>query len=156
MLLKPTTTRRGLLFMAGIVWAVAGGILAYRGVGFIDEAALHPVVLFLIGTAGGAFFFAFMFRKISARHVFRILHITHERPCLFSFLSWKSYLMMALMITVGVLLRRTSFIPHEDLGTAYLMMAVPLLTSSFRFFQTAVSFVGQVSHPAEGGTRLVP
>lgn len=140
MQLKPTTTRRGLLFMAGVVWAIAGGILAYRGVRFIDEAALHPVVLFLVGATGGALFFAFMFRKISARHIFRILHITHERPCLFSFLSWKSYLMMALMITLGVLLRSAGFIPREELGTAYVMMAVPLLASSVRFFSTGVMF----------------
>ena len=136
MQLKPATTRRGLLFMAGIVWAIAGGILGYRGVGFIDEAALHPIVLFLVGAAGGALFFAFMFRRISARHVLRILHIPHERPCMFSFLSWKSYVMMALMITLGVLLRSASFIPREQLGTLYVTMAVPLLASSFRFFRT--------------------
>src|SRR5512140_1275963 len=140
MLLKPTTTRRGLLFMAGGVWAIAGGILAYRGVRFIDEAAVHPAVLFVVGGAGGALFFALMFRKISARHVFRILHITHERPCLFSFLSWRSYTIMALMIALGVLLRRASFIPHAGLGTAYVMMAVPLLASSFRFFRSGVLY----------------
>ncbi len=139
MLCKPTTTRRGLLFMAGIVWAIAGGILAYRGAGYIDEAALHPLVPFLIGAAGGALFFGLMFRKISARHIFRILHIPHERPCLFSFLSWKSYLMMSLMISLGILLRRASFIPHDGLGTAYIMMAVPLLASSARFFRTGLA-----------------
>jgi hypothetical protein len=122
--------------MAGIVWAFAGGMLAYRGVRFIDEASMHPVVLFLLGALGGVFFFAFMFRKISARHILRILHIAHERPCLFSFLSWRSYIMMALMISFGVLLRSASFIPHEDLGTVYVMMAVPLLASSARFFKT--------------------
>ena len=138
MLLKPTTTRRGLLFMAGMVWAMAGGILAYRGVSFIDEAALHPVVLFLIGAAGGALFFGIMFRRISARHIYRIVHISHEHPCLFSFLSWKSYLLMACMITLGVLLRSAAFIPREEIGTAYVMMAIPLLASSFRFFRTGV------------------
>ncbi len=140
MVLKPTTTRRGLLFMAGVVWAVAGGILAYRGLNFIGEAAPHPVVLFVIGAAGGALFFVVMFRTISARHIFRIVHITHERPCLFSFLGWKSYLMMALMITLGMLLRNASFVPRDELGTAYLMMAVPLLASSYRFFHTGMLY----------------
>ena len=138
MLLKPTTTRRGLFFMAGVAWAVAGGILGYRGVRFIDEAALHPVVFFLIGAAGGALFFALMFRRISARHILRILHIPHERPCMFSFLSWKSYIMMALMISLGVFMRSASFIPREQLGTFYITMAVPLLASSVRFFRTGV------------------
>jgi len=138
MLLKPTTTRRGLLFVAGTVWAIAGGLLAYRGLSFIAEEALHPVVLFVIGAAGGALFFVVLFRKISARHILRILRITHERPCLFSFFGWKSYLMMGLMITLGILLRNASFIPRVELGTAYLMMAVPLLASSFRFFHSGV------------------
>jgi hypothetical protein len=135
MLLKPATTRRGLLFMAGTAWAIAGGILAYRGVRFIDEAALHPVVLFLVGAVGGALFFAFMFRRVSARHIARIQNIAHERPCLFSFLSWKSYIMMTLMISLGVLLRSASFIPRDGLGTFYIMMSVPLLVSSFRFYR---------------------
>jgi hypothetical protein len=147
MLPKPTTTRRGLLFLAGIVWAIAGGILAYRGMNFIDETALHPVVLFLVGASGGVLFFVFLFKKISARHILRILGITYERPCLFSFLSWKSYLVMTLMITLGVLVRSASWIPREELGTAYIMMAVPLLTSSFRFFKTGVKFAGQGANP---------
>jgi hypothetical protein len=137
--LKPTTTRRGLLFMAGIVWAVAGGILGYRGIRFIEQAALHPAALLLVAAVGGALFFVFMFQKISGRHIVRILHITHDRPCLFSFVGWKSYLMMGLMITMGVLLRKASFIPREELGTAYVTMAVPLLASSFRFFRTGAT-----------------
>ena len=136
---KPTTTRRGLLFVAGTVWAGAGGMLAYRGIAFIEEAALHPVALLLTAAVGGVFFFSLMFRKISARHIARILHIAHERPCLFSFLGWKSYFMMGLMISMGVLLRKASFVPRDELGTAYVTMAVPLLASSFRFFRTGAT-----------------
>ncbi len=147
MLLKPTTTRRGLLFMAGAVWALAGGLLGYRGIRYVDDAALHPLVLVLVGAVGGVFFFALVFRKISARHIHRILGIQLERPCLFSFLSWKSYLMMASMISLGILLRSTPFVPRDGLGTAYIMMAVPLLASSLRFFQRGAKFVGQDSFP---------
>ncbi len=147
MLLKPTTTRRGLLFMAGAVWALAGGLLGYRGIRYVDDAALHPFVLVLVGAVGGVFFFALVFRKISARHIHRILGIKHERPCLFSFLSWRSYVLMGLMISLGILLRSAAFIPRDELGTAYVMMAVPILVSSSRFFRQGVKFVGRDSSP---------
>ena len=62
----------------------------------------------------------------------------HERPCMFSFLDWRGYGMMAAMITLGIPLRTTGVIPPFLLAPLYLMMSVALLASSFRFAAVGV------------------
>lgn len=132
---KPGIAKGYLMFIAALVWLFAGGMLLYKGVSFMFE---NPSSIFLkltISIAIGILFFFFMFSKIVAKHITRILNIKHERPCLFSFFSWKSYLMMGTMICFGILLRVFKIIPMEYLSCFYISMGTPLLISSHRFFQ---------------------
>jgi hypothetical protein len=130
---KPGIPKRWLLFLASLVWACAGGILAARGYFLIMEALSPHAPRLELGLVGGVFFFLLLFRRISARHIRRIDGLLPERPCMFSFFNWRSYGMMALMIGLGIVLRKSRLIPTDDLGTFYISMGIPLLFSSVRF-----------------------
>jgi hypothetical protein len=132
---KPAIARRYLMMIAAIVWLFAGGMLFYKGVSFMIENPSHIALKLIISIAFGLLFFAIMFSKIVAKHITRILNIKHEKPCLFSFFNWKSYLMMGSMITLGILLRTFHLIPMEYLSCFYVSMGTPLLISSHRFFK---------------------
>ena len=133
-LLKPGIPKRYLLFVAALVWTFAGGMLLIRGKLMIptDE---QLVWLKLLGSfIGGICFFVFLFSKISMKHSRRIINMEEQLPCLFSFFNFRSYLMMALMICMGILLRKTGLVPLSYLSFFYILMGIPLLMSSFRFY----------------------
>ncbi len=130
---KPGLPKRWLFLFAGLVWACAGGILAVRGYVYVMEAFSPHAVRLELGFLGGLLFFILVFRRISGRHMRRIDGLLPERPCLFSFFNWRSYGMMALMIGMGIFLRRSHLVPADDLGTFYISMGIPLLFSSVRF-----------------------
>ena len=136
--LKPTIKTNYLLFVAAFVWATAGGLLMVRG---LHTAHPHhdswhwqlPLVLVL-----GSLFYLGIFVKIASKHINRILGIDKQSICVFAFFNTKSYFMMLVMITLGILLRRSHLVGNESLGLFLVIMAIPLLVSSVRFFITGL------------------
>ncbi len=131
---KPAVRKRTLLMIAGCVWSLAGAILIARAL-----AALIPYHHFLsleilVGLAIGIVFYILLFAKISGKHISRITLIRIDNPCFFSFFNFRSYLLMVIMITAGITVRKLNLINPEYLYTFYLGMGIPLLISAYRFF----------------------
>lgn len=128
--LTPKASRRVLLFIAALMWTFAGSMLLYRGFTMGSHAAAR---LFFCMMAGGLFYLL-LFARISTKHVIRIVNLKSDHPCIFSFFSIKSYIMMTVMITGGIMLRRSALIGQENLSLGYMIMGIPLLLSAFRFY----------------------
>ena len=143
--LTPRVPKTWLLFIAALVWTIAGGMLLFRG--YLYSLA-KPGHLFLRTGAwvlGGLAFYAVMFDKISKKHVTRISNLKIEKPCAFSFFNMRSYLLMTIMITAGITLRKSGVMAPQNLALIYVTMGIPLLMSSFRFYTTffRVKYHGQ-------------
>ena len=132
----PRVPKTYLLLIAALFWTFAGGMLLYRGYSWLLAYPHLFVFKILSCVVGGLLFFKLLFFKISEKHVIRIQNMSIENPCLFSFFNLKSYLMMTIMITSGITLRKTGVISPEYLSLVYLTMGIPLLMSSFRFYYT--------------------
>ncbi len=115
------------------MWLCAGSFLMYRGEHMLPGFD-HFLVRFLVALLTGLGMFFFIFLKISFKHIKRIKAIEILKPCLFSFFDLKGYFMMALMISLGVILRTTHVISPLILGYFYMTMAIPLILSAIRFF----------------------
>jgi len=126
--------RRTLMFAAGSVYTIGGGILMARGLVALIQLHLHLPAEIIIGLFGGIGFYFAMFRKISKKHIVRISGIQEAFPNFFSFFGTRSYVLMAIMITAGVTVRMTGLVNVEYLYTFYVTMALPLLISAVRFF----------------------
>jgi hypothetical protein len=139
-LLKPGIPKRNLLFVAALMWTIAGGMLFFRG--FSMLFLFHRLLwLKLIGSlTGGLVFYRFMFSKISSKHIQRILKMEIERPCFFSFFKFQSYIMMAVMISMGIALRTNGIVPIEYLSILYVTMGVPLTLSTLRFYYNGIYY----------------
>ena len=133
---KPSVSKRNLLLIAGLAWTIAGGMLISRAMLALWMIHHYLWTEILIGIVFGIVFYLFLFARISKKHITRITLITIDNPCFFSFFNFRSYLMMAVMITTGIMLRKLDIINREILYTFYLTMGVPLLVSAFRFFST--------------------
>lgn len=132
--LKPGLPKRYLMFIAALVWTFAGGMLLYKGSVFLHQSANYIWLRLIISFIGGILFYVFMFSKISLKHARRILNLEPEKPCLFSFFNLRSYILMSVMISMGIFLRKSGLVPVFYLSILYVTMGIPLLTSAFRFY----------------------
>lgn len=138
--IKPKLPKRYLLFIAAGIWTFAGGMLLFKGISLLLENMQHFWFESVISIAGGITFYILLFSKISLKHTRRILGIKHDYPCLFSFFSFSSYGMMGVMITSGILLRKSGVIPEEYLPLLYITMGIPLFLSSIRFYSYGIKY----------------
>jgi len=131
---KPVISKRYLMLIAAFVWTMAGVMLLVRGTVYVLQNSNYRAIHFLIAFLFGTGFFWALFNKISLKHINRIRNIEIENPCIFSFFNFKSYLIMAFMITVGIMLRKSSHVNKDFLYTFYVGMGIPLLISAGRFY----------------------
>jgi len=139
-LFKPVTSRRGLLFIAAIVWTFAGVMLFTRGMLMMDIDHDFYLLRLAGSLVGGILFYLILFTRISKKYVNRILHLTNERPSIFSFFNLKGYVMMIGMISLGLFLRTSGIVAPFYLSILYVTMGVPLFASSLRFYYSAINY----------------
>jgi hypothetical protein len=131
--IKPGIPKRYLLMAAAFVWLFAGGMLLYRGIIGVPPGDWHLWEV-AVSIAGGLVFFWLLFFRISSKHIHRITSLDILRPCIFSFFNMKSYLLMILMISMGISVRKFHLVGAGFLSYFYITMAIPLILSAFRFF----------------------
>jgi hypothetical protein len=137
---KPGITKRMLLLVAGCLWIFAGSLLLFRGLHFLVPENHHLVLSLLLGIIAGIGFFLLVFYKVSGKYIRRIYRLYPERPCFFSFFSWKSYLVMGCMITLGIILSKLRLFPPHSLHVFFIIMSLPLLFSGLRFLYSSLLF----------------
>jgi len=131
---KPAVGKPVLLLMAGALWIVAGTILltfAYHWLRSAEDGflLLHACA----GVALALVIHHFGFLRIVDRNLSRILPMKDKR-CLFSFMTWRSYAIVAVMIVMGALLRHSS-IPKSYLSVVYTGIGLALILSSIRYLR---------------------
>ena len=132
--IKPSVPKRYLLFVAAVVWTFAGGMLLYRGFTVLRFNTAGILAEETVSIALGVVFYVFMFSRISLNHILRMQNNPIDRPCVFSFFNWRSYILMSTMISLGVTLRLTGLVPIQYLSLFYICMGTPLFLSSIRFY----------------------
>ena len=131
---KPSVNKRTLLLIAGCAWSIAGGILISRALVQLIIINHHLLIDVITGMILGMAFYILMFARISKKHITRITLIRIENPCFFSFFNFRSYILMTIMITSGITVRKLGIVNKEVLYTFLLTMGIPLLISAYRFF----------------------
>ena len=132
--IKPGVKKRTLLLIAGCAWSIAGGILISRSLSHLISVNHHLTMEIGTGIVFGSLFYLLLFARISKKHITRINLIEIDNPCFFSFFNFRSYLLMAIMISGGITLRLSGLVNPEIIYTFFLCMGIPLLVSAWRFF----------------------
>lgn len=130
---KPSVPRMWLYAIAGLIWSVAGFILIERAYGWLDDLETVQLIIVLsLGTGLSLIFYFFGFIKIARKNLNRI-NTLPESVCIFAFTAWKGYLIIAFMVTAGILLRNSAF-PKHYLSVLYVAMGGSLLMGSSLFY----------------------
>jgi len=125
-LCKPGVPRAAHLFAAPFLWTVMGCLLMYRGYGWLapDRGRLLLVVAGVLGTLKSLL----ILDKVARLSIQRII-LLKDGTCLGAVYSWKSWLLVALMITSGIIMRKLT-VPGSFIGTLYCAIGWSLCLSS--------------------------
>ena len=126
--------RRTLLLIAGCVWIIAGiNILRIGIVTWLNDAHYW---LFKVGEAIVVFllFFQFVFRRLFIKHSERISQ-KGEKNCPFSFFDVKGWIVMAVMITFGIIARNLGWFPESFISFFYTGLSLALMFTGCLFIR---------------------
>jgi hypothetical protein len=138
--IKPAVSKRVLLFLAGFMWLGVGIMLLFLSFSWLHAFRAHGSFLFTgIGVIVALVVHHFGFLKIVDKNLGRILPMEGTK-CVFSFITWKSYIVVAVMVAMGALLRHSP-IPKPYLSIVYIAIGLALLLSSIRYLRV---LLGQI------------
>ena len=131
--LNPAVRKPILILLSGIVWLGTGIMLISMAVSWFKNSANQYAIWFaLTGVLAGVIIHRFGFLRIVNKNLDRIRKI-EDLYCAFGFMPWKSYIMVASMMTMGIILR-DSACPKEYLLIIYMGIGLALALSSTRYF----------------------
>jgi ABC-type nickel/cobalt efflux system permease component RcnA len=132
---KPAVTKNILVFLAGIVWTLVGIMLICMAFSWLSGVPRPVAHLYEVaGLFSALLIHHFGFLKIAGKNLDRIRAMPGKQ-CLFAFIPWKSYLIIAVMVTMGAMLRHSA-IPRQYLAVLYFSIGLALVLSSVRYLRT--------------------
>ncbi len=136
---KPAVPKKVLLLIVGAMWFCIGIMLASMAVHWLYIYEGNPLFFAVSGFIAALIIHHFGFLKIVDKNLGRIMRLP-GRPCVFSFISWKSYFIIIIMVTMGIILRHSP-IPKQYLSVIYLGIGLALFFSSIRYFRNLLANV---------------
>ena len=130
---KPAVPRRLLLCIAGAMWCGVGVMLSLMAYQWLSAYEGHAWIFAAPGVIAALIIHHFGFLRIVDKNLGRISRLS-PKPCVFSFISWKSYLIIVIMVTMGITLRHSP-IPKQYLSVIYTGIGLALFLSSIRYFR---------------------
>jgi hypothetical protein len=122
-----------LLLIAGAVWLLVGLMLLMMAFFWLLHGShVHDLMVIMTGIVAALVIYRCGFLKIVRKNVLRILPMTDKMPIV-SFIPWRSYVTIAIMITLGAFLRHSA-IPKQYLAVVYIGIGLALTLSSLGYF----------------------
>jgi hypothetical protein len=141
--IKPSVEKSALIFLSFFVWVVVGTGLLLLAYSWLKASQVNSSLLFVaVGVGAALVIHHFGFLKIVDKNLGRILPMEGKK-CAFSFMTWKSYMIVAVMVTMGTLLRHSA-IPKTYLSILYIGIGLSLILSSIRYLRV---LLGQLRKP---------
>ena len=137
--LNPAVDRKYLLLIAGLLWAVIAILLISYAAGWLAQYNGNPIPFYSAGFLLALPAHRFGFLKIASRNIERIMP-QKEKHCIFSFLTWRSYGTILIMMPLGIILRHSRF-PKEYLAVVYLTIGIALFLSGIRYFRNSIALI---------------
>ena len=135
---KPAVDKTILILIAGIVWIMAGLMLSRLAIIWWQNYTGTLLSLFIfVGILLGVVKGYFILTRVVRANIRRINQLSRTGFVL-AFISLKTYLLIIGMMTMGILLRHTSF-PRQYLAILYLGVGIAMIISSYPYFKGLMS-----------------
>ncbi len=131
---KPAVHKHKLLILSGIVWSATGIFLTFLAYRWFSELTINEIDIALGGgILLGIIIAWFGFSKVALKNIRRILDYD-KHVCVFAFQEWKSYVLIAFMMSMGIYMRTSGLIPKNLLAPMYIGIGTALFLSSFLYY----------------------
>jgi hypothetical protein len=138
--LTPRADKRVLVLLAGLMWCGVGVLLISYAITWLSLCTPQEQYLFYsIGFVAAMPIHHFGFLRIADKNLKRLLPLAEKR-CLFSFMTWKSYIIVLVMVSTGIVLRHSS-IPKRYLSILYNGIGLALFLSGIRYLRFFVQLL---------------
>jgi hypothetical protein len=136
--LTPRVDRKVLMTVAGLMRCGVGVMLIRYAFTWLSVLQIKTRIIFgLTGIIASIPIHLYGFSKIAAKNLQRLIPVTEKR-CLFSFITWKSYLIVIFMIALGITLRHSS-IPKQYLSIVYNGIGFALFLSGTKYLRLVLT-----------------
>lgn len=130
----PSADKRVLVLLAGLMWCGVGIMLVRYAVIWLSSLGIAKAwIYFAAGFLAAMLIHHFGFLKIADKNLSRLLPLT-EKKCVFSFMTWKSYIIVLIMVSLGIALRH-SVLPKSYLSILYNGIGLALFLSGIRYLR---------------------
>jgi len=131
---NPVVDKSILVLMAGLMWCGVGIMLVRYAVTWLSLcSAKEQIIFYSLGFLAAMPIHHFGFIKIATKNINRILAL-REKTSPFTFMTWKSYLIVLVMVSMGIALRHSS-LPKQYLSILYNGIGLGLFLSGIRYFR---------------------
>lgn len=133
------SNHKTLLLISAIMWSAVGILLlnfAYHWIPVLSETQI--LITWPGGFVLGLVIFLFGFGKIAKINIKRIRNLP-PAPKIWDFQSGKSYLIIIFMVSLGIFLRKTPYVPRALLTPTYIGLGTGLFLSSFHYYLAALT-----------------
>ena len=132
--ITPSADKRVLVLLSGSMWCGVGIMLVNFAVKWVSmTGGTEKLLLYSAGFLAAMAIHHFGFLKVADKNLKRLLPMSEKR-CVFSFMTWKSYILVAFMMILGIALRHSS-IPKQYLSVLYNGIGLALFLSGIRYFR---------------------
>jgi hypothetical protein len=138
----PSVDKRILVLLAGLMWCGVGVMLVRFAVTWLSPLGLSGSgIYYAAGFLAAMPIHHFGFLKIADKNLNRLLPLTEKR-CLFSFMTWRSYIIVLIMVSMGIALRHSAF-PKRYLSILYNGIGLALFLSGIRYLRFFVMLLSK-------------
>jgi hypothetical protein len=131
---KPAVDKKILVLLAGFMWCGVGIMLIAFAVSWLSVYQGSGTLFFYLGGFLAAMPIHHLgFLKIADKNLNRLLPMA-EKKCIFSFMTWRSYITVLIMVSLGITLRHSA-IPKQYLSILYNGIGFALFLSGIRYLR---------------------
>lgn len=124
-------SKKSLLGIASLVWMIAGFNILKIGIdAYIDYVSLINVILSFIVFS---MFWYLVFYKLVIKHTYRIRNFKQAKQYFWKFFDIKSFIVMAVMMTGGIMIRIFQLLPKQFIAVFYSGLGSALLLAGLLF-----------------------
>jgi hypothetical protein len=138
--LNPAVDKKILVLLAGIMWCGVGIMLVVFAFTWLNKyEGSGKLIFYLCGFIVAMPIHFWGFIKIAEKNLTRLLPLT-EKKCVFSFMTWRSYFIVIIMVSMGIALRHSA-IPKQFLSVLYNGIGLALFLSGLRYMKFFIKLI---------------
>lgn len=133
--MKYGVSKQALLVTAGIIWIIAGANILRIGIATWRQSSGEELFKVAEATVVFLLFFIFVFRRLYYRHTERIERKQSDKNCPFGFFDARGWIVMMLMISLGIVMRKFDLLPDRFISVFYTGLSLALIFTGVLFMR---------------------